>query len=115
MSRYSRQIVYWSEEFQNLLFKQSVFVAGIGGLGCIVAETLTRAGVGTIIICDSGIIDEPDLNRQSLYNENDLGKYKVDIAKLKLNAINSSCNIIKINTAIDNDFVFDFKSVVVFD
>ncbi|MCB4203336.1 ThiF family adenylyltransferase, partial [Deferribacterales bacterium Es71-Z0220] len=115
MSRYSRQIVYWSEEFQNLLFKQSVFVAGIGGLGCIVAESLTRAGVGTIIICDSGIIDESDLNRQSLYNENDLGKYKVDIAKLKLNAINSSCNIIKINTAIDKNFVFDFKNVVVFD
>ncbi|UOD35845.1 ThiF family adenylyltransferase [Deferribacteraceae bacterium V6Fe1] len=115
MNRYSRQIIYWSEQFQNLLFKQSVFVAGLGGLGCIVAESLTRAGVGNIFICDSGVIDEPDLNRQSLYNENDLGKYKVDVAKSKLNTINSKCNIIKINRTIDKDFVFNFDNIVVFD
>jgi len=97
------------------LFKQSVFIAGIGGLGCIVAESLVRAGVGNIIICDSGVIDEPDLNRQSLYNENDLGKYKVDVAKSKLIAINSNCNIININKRIDKNFRFNFNDVVVFD
>jgi len=97
------------------LFKQSVFVAGVGGLGCIVAESLARAGVGNIIICDSGVIDEPDLNRQSLYNENDLGKYKVDVAKSKLITINSNCNIISISKRIDRNFRFNFNDVVVFD
>lgn len=97
------------------MFKQSVFVAGVGGLGCIVAESLARAGVGNIIICDSGVIDEPDLNRQSLYNENDLGKYKVDVAKSKLITINSNCNIISISKRIDRNFRFNFNDVVVFD
>lgn len=98
-----------------MLFNQTAFIAGLGGLGCIVAESLVRAGVGNIIICDSGVVDEPDLNRQLLYNESDLGKYKVDVAESKLFAMNSNCNIVKLNSQINNDFSYHFENMVVFD
>ena len=40
----------------------------MGGLGCPVAEFLTRAGVGTLGIIDYDNVDLSNIHRQSLYN-----------------------------------------------
>ena len=77
---FDRQIAFWGEEKQRLLESASVFVAGAGGLGCLLSEILVRGGVGKLYLCDKGVVDEPDLNRQLFYREKDIGKKKIEVA-----------------------------------
>jgi molybdopterin/thiamine biosynthesis adenylyltransferase len=100
---FSRNILTWGEEKQQQLAEACILVAGVGGLGCTVAEILVRSGVGKLIIIDNGIIDEPDLNRQILYTRDDLGKAKVDVAAEKLSRIHAQSTIIPVNSRIIAD------------
>lgn len=50
---------------------------------------LAAAGVGTLVFSDGDIIEKSNLTRQFLYTENDIGRYKVDVAKERLHQINS--------------------------
>ena len=103
IERFSRQIVLKNIGLlgQKKIFQSKVLIIGMGGLGCPVAEFLTRAGVGYIGIVDSDNIELSNLHRQSLYNTQDLKKSKVEIAKKKLNKINPqtkiACHKIRLN------------------
>ncbi len=97
---FSRNRLFWGAAKQARLQHACVLVAGVGGLGCTVAEVLVRAGVGKLILVDRGIIDEPDLNRQILYTLADLGKPKVTVAAERLAAIHQQTEIIPLNLAI---------------
>lgn len=103
---FSRQIAFWGEQKQSLLEQASVFVAGVGGLGCLLAEIMVRSGVGKLYICDNGIIEETDLNRQILYTQKDIGALKTDIAFKKLSGIHSFTKIVPLNMDIkDKEFI----------
>jgi len=83
VKRFSRQIIL--EEFgiegQLLLQNSKVLIIGLGGLGSPAAIYLTIAGVGTIGLFDFDRVDMSNLQRQPLYTENDVGQYKVEVAK----------------------------------
>ena len=89
LERFSRQIILKNicKIKQKKIIHSKVLIVGIGGLGCPVAEFLTRAGVGTLGIVDHDTVDVSNLHRQSLFNDDDIKKSKVDAAK-KLNKIN---------------------------
>tara|TARA_B100001057_G_scaffold465122_1_gene520952 strand:+ start:1640 stop:2386 length:747 start_codon:yes stop_codon:yes gene_type:complete len=95
IERYSRQIILKNigAAGQKKIIKSKVLIVGMGGLGCPVAEFLTRAGVGCLGIVDPDIISLSNIHRQSLYDINDLKKYKVLVARQKLKKINSKINI----------------------
>jgi molybdopterin/thiamine biosynthesis adenylyltransferase len=97
---FSRQIAFWGEEKQALLREAAVFVAGVGGLGCLMSEILVRAGVGTVYLCDKGVIDAPDLNRQLFYRQNDIGKKKLAVAVAWLSQIHPHTRIVPIDEDI---------------
>ena len=65
-----------------------MLIVGAGGLGCPIADYLSRAGVGTIGIADFDKINLSNIHRQNLYNSKDIGKYKVDVVKEKIKSIN---------------------------
>ncbi len=66
-------------------FKDKVIlVAGLGGVGGTALEALVRSGFTKFILIDFDKVDESNLNRQILYNRNDIGKLKVDVAKERL-------------------------------
>ncbi|SVA66752.1 uncharacterized protein METZ01_LOCUS119606, partial [marine metagenome] len=65
-----------------------VLIVGAGGLGCPIADYLSRAGVGTIGIADFDKINLSNIHRQNLYNSKDIGKYKVNVVKEKIKSIN---------------------------
>ncbi|SVB34231.1 uncharacterized protein METZ01_LOCUS187085, partial [marine metagenome] len=65
-----------------------VLIVGAGGLGCPIADYLSRAGIGTIGIADFDKINLSNIHRQSLYNSKDIGKFKVDVLKEKIKSIN---------------------------
>ena len=60
-----------------------VLIVGAGGLGCPVADLLCRAGVGTIGIIDYDKISLSNINRQTLYNTDDINRFKVEVLKKK--------------------------------
>ena len=96
IERFSRQIILKNIGAfgQKRIIQSKVLIIGMGGLGCPVAEFLTRAGIGTLGIVDYDNIDLSNIHRQSLYNVGDIKKSKVLIAKRKLKKINSKTNII---------------------
>ena len=93
--RYIRQEIFAEigKKGQQKLRKSAVAVIGLGALGSVAAELLTRAGIGKLILIDRDIIELSNLQRQSLYDESDIRKPKAMAAKEKLNKINSEVNI----------------------
>ena len=65
----------------------------MGGLGCPAAESLVRAGVGTIGLIDNDTVNLSNIHRQSLFNSKDLKKSKVSVAAKKLKEINPKTKI----------------------
>ena len=102
--RYARQILHWGAEKQKLIEQSSLLIAGVGGLGATVSQLLVRAGIGRLYLVDDGHLEWPDLNRQTLYGEKDVGLAKLPLAKERLNQINSSTEIVEIPGRIDADF-----------
>jgi adenylyltransferase/sulfurtransferase len=97
IERFSRQIILKNVGLigQKKIKQAKVLIVGVGGLGCPVAEFLTRAGVGKIGIIDNDLVSLSNIHRQSLYDIRDLKKSKVVCVKNKLNKINPK-SIIKI-------------------
>lgn len=95
MDRYNRHRNLLGEDGQEKLLETKILVAGAGGLGSNVLQLLARYGVGEIHIYDPGILDLPDLNRQILYDMNDLGQPKASLAMEKLKAVNPEIKIVK--------------------
>lgn len=76
-------------------------VAGAGGLGSNVLDQLVRLGVAHLEVWDPGVLDEPDLNRQSLYTRMDLGRPKVEAARERLAAIHPDIELHVVSRAIE--------------
>lgn len=91
INRYLRQtrLPELGELGQQMLSSARVLVAGAGGLGCPVLLYLVSAGVGAIGIVDHDRVEWSNLQRQVLYDEQDVGKPKAETAALKLAARNS--------------------------
>ena len=73
---------------QKKILNAKVLIIGIGGLGCPLLTYLAASGVGTIAIADPDKVEISNLNRQTLFTTNDIGKYKVDQAKSSIYRIN---------------------------
>jgi len=93
--RYIRQEIFneIGKKGQQRLRKSTIAIVGLGALGSVSAELLTRAGIGRLILIDRDIVELSNLQRQSLYGEEDIGKPKALAAKEKLNKINSEVEI----------------------
>ena len=103
--RYSRQIILKDIGIigQKKILNAKVLIVGAGGLGCPVADLLARSGVGEIGVMDYDKINLSNIHRQTLYVTQDIGKYKVNIVKKKLNLINREVKINIYNKKANNE------------
>jgi len=94
-ARYSRQIMLpeIGTTGQEKLKAAKVLVAGAGGLGCPALQYLAAAGVGTIGIADGDRIERTNLQRQILYTEAEIGLYKAEAARQKIQSLNPHCTV----------------------
>ena len=81
MEEFSRFIQLIGNDKFNILKDKKVVIIGIGGVGGYAFEALVRGGISNITIVDYDIIDITNLNRQVITNINNIGRYKVDVAK----------------------------------
>ncbi|PWN71129.1 thiamine biosynthesis protein [Chryseobacterium phosphatilyticum] len=110
--RYQCQIALpgFGDSSQEKLANAKVLIVGLGGLGCPCAQYLTSSGVGTIGIADDDTVSLSNLHRQILYNPNDIGAYKVDIAAQKLQLQNPSVSIIPYRLRVSSSNIMELIS-----
>ncbi|MFP6678351.1 MAG: ThiF family adenylyltransferase [Pirellulaceae bacterium] len=110
--RYSRQERFASigKEGQERLRHSHVLVCGCGALGSVIANSLVRAGVGRLRIVDRDFLELNNLQRQVLYNEDDVrsGLPKAIVAKKRLDQINSDVEIEAIVADINHTNIEEF-------
>ncbi len=93
--RYARHLVLDNigSEGQSKLAQSKVLIIGIGGLGCPVSQYLSAAGVGNLGLVDGDAVSMSNLQRQILFNENDVTKNKAEVAQQKLSLLNPNVQI----------------------
>ncbi len=82
---------------QERLKASRVLLAGLGGLGSPASMYLAAAGVGTIGIVEFDAVELSNLQRQTLYSTSDVGKQKLDVAKVRLSSLNPHVNVVAHN------------------
>ena len=96
IDRYSRQTLFpgIGEEGQRKLGNSSVVIIGCGALGTIIATSLVRGGVGKVRIIDRDFIEYHNLQRQVLFDEEDI---KAELPK----AIAAERHLRKVNSSVE--------------
>ncbi len=106
LDRYSRQVRFpqLGEAGQRALIASKVVLCGCGALGTVLANHLARAGVGTIRIIDRDFIETHNLQRQILFDEDDVASNlpKAEAAARKIRAINSTISVEPVVTDLDH-------------
>jgi len=109
--RYARQIRYapLGEDGQRNLAAGRALICGCGALGSVIAETLVRAGVGHVRIVDRDFLELNNLQRQVLFDEQDLADHlpKAIAAAAKLRRINSQVEVEAIVADVDSGNLLD--------
>ena len=103
--RYSRQIILneIGLKGQAKLSHATVLIVGLGGLGNPVSMYLAAAGIGTLIIADGDNIDITNLQRQVLFNPEDIGCNKADCVNDKLQQQNNNISIEVIDDMLNDE------------
>lgn len=84
--------------------KSTVAIAGLGGLGSVVAIALARVGVGRLILVDFDVVEPSNLNRQQ-YFTHQIGMPKVEALRENLTAVNPCVTIQTYHEKVDPDNV----------
>lgn len=107
--RYSRQIVLdkIKEIGQEKLAKSKVVIVGCGALGTTIANNLARSGIGYLKLVDRDIIELNNLQRQNLFDEDDIGLPKASTSVKKLKKINSEIKIESVDDDVNHENIED--------
>ncbi|MGJ1409398.1 ThiF family adenylyltransferase [Sphingobacterium thalpophilum] len=93
--RYSRHyaLTGFGKVAQMKLLQAGVLVVGAGGLGCPALQYLVASGIGTVGIVDHDSVDISNLHRQVLYDSDNVGHPKAEVAAAKLRRQNPDVTI----------------------
>ncbi|MCW5798376.1 MAG: molybdopterin-synthase adenylyltransferase MoeB [Nitrospira sp.] len=97
ITRYSRHILLAEVggKGQKKIAQARILIVGAGGLGSPAALYLAAAGVGTIGLIDSDVVDLSNLQRQVIHHTSDVGRPKVLSAKEKIQALNPDVTVVQ--------------------
>ena len=111
-NRYQRHLLLpeIGDEGQMKLLDSKVLCIGAGGLGSPASLYLAAAGVGTLGIVDMDVVDESNLQRQILHNQDRVGELKVDSAKKTLTALNRDIQVVTYNVRLSAENIEEIIS-----
>jgi len=109
LDKFSRQIMLEEIGYngQLKLKNSKVCVVGTGGLGNPIITRLAAMGIGTLRIVDRDVIELSNLHRQTMFDEDDVGQVKVEVAAKKLKKLNSDCNIEALAVSVNDYNAFE--------
>lgn len=95
LARFHRQAILpgVGAEGQERLARSHAAIIGVGALGCVTADLLCRAGVGTLTLVDRDVVELTNLQRQTLFDESDVGQPKAEAAQRRLGRVNRACRV----------------------
>lgn len=95
LARYSRQLSLpgFDEDSQRRLAAARVLVIGAGGLGSATIPYLASAGVGTIGVVDTDVVELSNLHRQTAHGMADIGRSKLDSIRDTVKAIDPEIRV----------------------
>ena len=95
LDKFSRQVMLEEIGYngQLKLKNAKVCVVGTGGLGHPIISRLTAMGIGTLRIIDRDVVELSNLHRQTMFDEDDVGQVKVEVAAKKLKKLNPDGNM----------------------
>lgn len=108
-SQYERSELLFGEGSTRLLKDKKVIVFGAGGVGSYVLEALSRAGVGTIAVCDSDTVVLSNINRQLIATHKTVGTDKVETVRQRIHDIDPEINVIAIKKFLTKDNLCEFS------
>ncbi|WP_353571775.1 tRNA threonylcarbamoyladenosine dehydratase [Candidatus Albibeggiatoa sp. nov. BB20] len=85
---FSRTEILLTEDVLNQLINHHIFIAGLGGVGSYVAESLGRTGFKRLTILDHDEVADSNLNRQLVALNSTLGQNKAEVMAARLRDIN---------------------------
>ncbi|NMO21709.1 molybdopterin-synthase adenylyltransferase MoeB [Pyxidicoccus fallax] len=105
--RYRRHLILpeVGEEGQAKLLQSKVLLMGAGGLGSPAALYLAAAGVGTLGIIDSDVVDVSNLQRQVIHTRKFQGQPKVESARAAIEALNPDVKVVPFQERLTSDNV----------
>ena len=108
-NRYSRHLLVpeVGEAGQARLLESKVLLVGAGGLGCPAGLYLAAAGVGTLGIVDSDVVDVTNLQRQVLHTTAAVGRPKTESAAATIKALNPDVKVVRHDLRLDSSNVMD--------
>lgn len=104
-----------ASETERVARSMRVLVAGAGALGCEILRTLALHGVKEIAVIDMDVIEESNLNRQSLFSSENIGQSKALTAAAALRERFRDCDVVGYHAAIQDmplDFFRSFHVIV---
>ena len=114
LSRYHKQMLFTGigRDGQQRLADSRVLLIGCGALGCVLADTLVRSGVGLVRIVDRDFVELSNLQRQILFDEQDVEDQlpKVIAAERRLRRVNSEITIEPIVADVDWSNISEFAN-----
>jgi molybdopterin/thiamine biosynthesis adenylyltransferase/rhodanese-related sulfurtransferase len=108
-ARYSRHLLVpeVGEAGQARLLESKVLLVGAGGLGSPAGLYLAAAGVGTVGLLDSDVVDLSNLQRQVLHTNASVGRPKTESGAATLKALNPDVNVVRHDLRLDSSNVID--------
>ena len=97
----------FSEDDMKSIMKTTIAVVGAGGLGSPALRLLTAIGFGKIRIIDRDIVELSNIQRQTIYNTQDIGEPKVEASAANLKMINPNVEFDPICISIREDNALD--------
>jgi adenylyltransferase/sulfurtransferase len=107
--RYSRHLLVpeVGEAGQAKLLDSKVLLIGAGGLGCPAGLYLAAAGVGTLGVVDSDVVDLSNLQRQVLHTNARVGRLKTESAAETIHALNPDVQVVRHDLRLDSSNVIE--------
>lgn len=109
--RYQRNGQSLSQTDQVTLARAHVVLAGCGGLGGHVLESLVRAGVGRITACDPDVFEPSNANRQPLASTRTMGRFKAQAAQARAGEINPLVEVTAVTKEVATDHLYGAQVV----
>ena len=113
-SRYNEQLIIFGDETQKKLENLNIFMIGAGAIGCELLKYFAMMGISTnnnsvITITDHDKVEKSNLNRQFLFRENDIGKFKSECAINSVKMMNPNMNCIAMEEFVNDktEKIFD--------